>query len=301
MDIALKQRLVGAGVLIALAVIVLPMLLGGRPEGTMAESQKIELPPQPAELKFETRRFPVGESPQGRTETPVEAQPTRPLPAPGKQVEAPTEAEPAVEVPVQETPAPEAAAPTEPPPLPQSLPDPPVGAASRYVVQVASFGSMENANRLSSRLEALGYSVLLDSIRASTGTLHRVRVGPYPDRAAAASAVSRIQEQVGNVKPTVIDLQPPAAAEATEAAEMPDPLARWVVQLGSFSNAANAAKLVERLRQDSLSAYQEELTSSGSTIYRVRVGPYLEKEEAQRIRQRVSQQISIDGVVMSLD
>lgn len=298
MDIALKQRLVGAGVLIALAVIVLPMLLGGRPEGSVADSQRIELPPQPAELEFETRRFPVGESPEDSAAAFAESQPARPLPAPGRQEEAPVEPEEVVEAPAQEMPAPVRDTPAQPPPLPQPLPEQPVDGASRYVVQVASFGSMENANRLSSRLEDLGYSVLLDSIRASTGTLHRVRVGTYPDRPSAANAVSRIQEQVGNVKPTVIDLQPPAAAEAVET---PDPMARWVVQLGSFSNAANATKLVERLRRDSMSAYQEELTSSGSTIYRVRVGPFLEKEEALRTQQRVSQQLSIDGVVMSLN
>ena len=61
MDKALKQRLVGASVLIALAVIVLPMLLSGRPEGGKQETQKIELPPQPSELSFETRRYPIGE------------------------------------------------------------------------------------------------------------------------------------------------------------------------------------------------------------------------------------------------
>jgi DedD protein len=296
MDIALKQRLVGAGVLIALAVIVLPMLLGGRPDGTIADSRKIEVPPQPEELDFETRRFPVGESAQARAQEPAESQPARPLPVPGRQEVSPSEPDETVEAPVQETPVPTAS--SETPTLPQPIPEPPTDDASRWVVQVASFGSMANANRLSSRLEALGYAVMLDSIRASTGTLHRVRVGPYPDRSAASKTVSRIQEQVGNVKPAVIDLRPPAAAET---AQTPDPLTRWVVQLGSFSNAANAEKLVERLRQDSLSAYQEELTSSGSTIYRVRAGPFLEKEEAQRIQQRVSQQFTIDGVVMSLD
>ena len=61
MDKALKQRLVGASVLIALAVVVLPMLLGGRPGDKTQQAQKIELPPQPAELDFETRRYPVGE------------------------------------------------------------------------------------------------------------------------------------------------------------------------------------------------------------------------------------------------
>ena len=38
MDIALKQRLVGASVLIALAIVVLPMLLGGRPEDGSPQS-----------------------------------------------------------------------------------------------------------------------------------------------------------------------------------------------------------------------------------------------------------------------
>ena len=62
MDKALKQRLVGACVLIALAVIILPMLLGGQPEQGQ-EAEKIELPPRPKELSFETRRFPIGQQP----------------------------------------------------------------------------------------------------------------------------------------------------------------------------------------------------------------------------------------------
>ena len=61
MDKALKQRMVGASVLIALAVIVLPMLLGGRPEGETQQTRKIELPAQPPDLRFETRRYPIGE------------------------------------------------------------------------------------------------------------------------------------------------------------------------------------------------------------------------------------------------
>ena len=61
MDKALKQRMVGASVLIALAVIILPMLLGGRPEGESQQTRRIELPAQPPELSFETRRYPIGE------------------------------------------------------------------------------------------------------------------------------------------------------------------------------------------------------------------------------------------------
>ena len=60
MDKALKQRLVGASVLIILAVIVLPMLLSGRSDTLKQESREIELPPKPEELSIETRRFPIG-------------------------------------------------------------------------------------------------------------------------------------------------------------------------------------------------------------------------------------------------
>ena len=62
MDKALKQRLVGATVLIILAVIVLPMLLSGRSDTLKQESRQIELPTKPDELSIETRRFPVGTS-----------------------------------------------------------------------------------------------------------------------------------------------------------------------------------------------------------------------------------------------
>jgi len=82
MDTALKQRLVGASVLIALAVVVLPMLLGGRPDGEVAESQKIELPPQPSELDFETRRYPIGEQPP-KPQADRSAAAAKPLPSPG--------------------------------------------------------------------------------------------------------------------------------------------------------------------------------------------------------------------------
>ena len=50
MDKALKQRLVGATVLIILAVIVLPMLLSGRSDTLKQESRQIELPPKPEEI-----------------------------------------------------------------------------------------------------------------------------------------------------------------------------------------------------------------------------------------------------------
>lgn len=296
MDIALKQRLIGASVLIALAVVILPMILGGRPDGNISETQRIEVPKQPPELDFETRKYPIGDGPTAPEDktSPVSA---RPLPTPGnsskgqKAVEAsedPVTVQQPVEKPLVAEPSPDSA----PPSLPQTA------ATGRYLVQVASFGSIDNATRLANTLREQGHSVLLDSVKSDVGTLHRVRIGPFTTESAANDAVSTVRSQIGDVKPRVMDLQPDQTAQVTAPS---DPLVRWVVQVGSFSSKSNADKLVARLRQDSLSAYSEEIMSSGSVIYRVRIGPYLQRDEAIRVDQLVNERLSLDGVVMSTD
>jgi DedD protein len=315
MDIALKQRLVGASVLIALAVVVLPMILGGRPDSDAPETQIIELPPQPPELDFETRRYPIGENPPVSS-TKNEPVPAKTLPTPGpasgtvppEATEslpgvAPADEEPAEDLqePIMAETAPESAPEDTSPQVvisPLASPTAKSQEAGRYVVQVASFGALDNANRLAATLRGYGYSVVLDSIKSDVGIVHRVRVGPYASETEAAGAVSRLQSQVADIKPRVMDMQPDQAAPVTQPS---DPLVRWVVQVGTFSDISNADKLVARLRLESISAYKEEVSRSGSVVYRVRVGPFLEREEAIKADQLVAERLSIDGVVMSAD
>jgi DedD protein len=125
-----------------------------------------------------------------------------------------------------------------------------------------------------------------------------VRIGPYGSEAEANAAVAQVRKQVSDVKPRVVDLQPNQAAQVTTPS---DPLVRWVVQLGSFSSIDNADRLVEKVRVEGHSAYKEAISSSGSTVYRVRVGPFVEREEAIRVDGLIAERLSMDGVVMSAD
>ena len=168
----------------------------------------------------------------------------------------------------------------------------------RYLVQVASFGSAENANRLASTLREAGYGVLLDSVSSDVGVLNRVRIGPYASESDATDAASRVGAMVKGSSPRVIDMEPEAAAAVTRPA---DPLVRWVVQVGSFSNADNAANLVSRLRQQEHPAYSEVLSRSGTDIHRVRIGPYVDREAALAASRAVADQLGLEGVVMSAD
>jgi len=345
MDKALKQRLVGASVIIALAVIVLPMLLSGRPEGGSEQSPKMEIPPRPDELAFETRRFPVTDAveesrPGGKANagsatatqalpalpaaktTPdaekVDSAGTQPGPAEGPVPEAqvggavvPESVAGAVSPAAQEIPAapvPEpdlaadaktvsAAGPATDSPLPAAN-VPEVEVTSRYVVQVTSLSNTENARQLVSQLQKQGFSVLLDTVESDVGRLSRVRVGPFSKETEAVEVSARIKNEFKGTSPRVLDLKPGLAAPVTNPE---DPLVRWVIQLGIFNESANAQKLVDQLRSDGMTAYLETITAKSTTTYRVLVGPFLEREEAIRTQQQLSDHLKINGVVMSAD
>ena len=335
MDIALKQRLVGASVLIALAVVVLPMMLGGGPDEGGASSQQIQVPEQPPEVDFDTRRYPIADSrsrpPKPEISEPVEL--PKPSVSENRQQSMPDvaadtpESDPVIDDSEQQASLPDAESVAEPvaeavetaedtpPPGTEGIvdtpteepvtvitPEPPPSAApsgqGRYIVQVASFGSVNNANRLSGQLRELGYSVTSDTVKSDVGTLHRVRVGPFASESDADRAVAALKNQVRDVTPRVMDMQPEKASPVTQPS---DPLVRWVVQVGSFSGSDNADNLVAGLKLEGLSAYKESVSSGGKTIYRVRVGPYIERDEAIRVDKMINDRMSIDGVVMSAD
>lgn len=94
-------------------------------------------------------------------------------------------------------------------------------------------------------------------------------------------------------------LRPAPAPVAVPKAETPKPEPKpaplqqtaadqdYVVQLGAFSNAANARTLQRKLQENKFKAYTEVIRSSGGERTRVRVGPYDSREAAEKARQRM--------------
>ena len=78
----------------------------------------------------------------------------------------------------------------EPAPGPVSEP----GGGS-FVVQVMSVRGSAAAEDVKADLEAKGYPVVIEPMRRSPGALHRVRVGPYADRAEAELVSHRLQTE----------------------------------------------------------------------------------------------------------
>lgn len=87
----------------------------------------------------------------------------------------------------------------EPEPEPELQPEPerePISSDDVFV-QVGSFGSEENAQRLMDTLEEAGYGVRIVLGAASEAARHRVQVGPFPNRDAAEKAGQALAADYG--------------------------------------------------------------------------------------------------------
>ncbi len=69
------------------------------------------------------------------------------------------------------------------------------GGAGGWTVQLGSFASEENADKLAHQLKVQGYPVYVLSSGSGAMLRHRVRMGPLPDRDAAQRLVAKLKAQ----------------------------------------------------------------------------------------------------------
>jgi len=183
MDRALKERIIGAVVLVVFMVLVVPVFLDGPSDDGAIISERVPLPGQAGQEESRTivlerdRKQPV----------PV-ATAVQPARDDGEPAAAANAQKPVREEPKQQAPAPD--------PVPQ----PPVDAAAAssstgmWAVQLGSFGNEENAERLAADLRKQGYAAFLSELTTSSGKLHRVRIGPQKDRESAEAMAAKLKK-----------------------------------------------------------------------------------------------------------
>ncbi len=107
--------------------------------------------------------------------------------------------------------------------------------------------------------------------------------------------VEKVKPVVRKSPPAVIPPTPAKPVSTTKAGQLDG----WVVQVGSFSSDKNAAGLRSQLRKAGFATQIEKVRIGGKVHYRVRVGPYLEKQEAERIRLELEKKMQLKGQVLS--
>lgn len=217
LDKAYKQRMVGALVLVALAVIFLPMLFSRQDEQRQVRVDAPAAPQAPALPQVQVEPVVVPE-PQALPQEPVPSDdeiaaqqaPSTPI-APSAPV-APAPPAPSAPKPVPPPPAPVAkpvpapaqpitAAPSKPATTPSRVDA--NGLSVSWSVQLASLTSRESAESLQKTLRSQGYNAY---IRSADGK-NRVFVGPLIERAEADRLRDLLSRQQ-NLKGFVVRFQP---------------------------------------------------------------------------------------------
>ncbi|MCK9529788.1 MAG: SPOR domain-containing protein [Gammaproteobacteria bacterium] len=164
--------------------------------------------------------------------------------------------------------------------------------------RMASYGS-NVPERPAAEFETIDIPLQLpaEPARADARVVDSVQQARTYEAAAAVPA----PESVATLA-TAPPVQPakPAVTPAAAAAKPTDAPQAWVVQLGSFAQAANAMALRDKARSKGFDAFVEQVKVEGGKLaYRVRVGPEAQRERADTLKLQVAKALGVDTVVMS--
>lgn len=321
MDAALKQRLIGAAVLVALAVIFLPMLVDGPDPQSNPSSVPLEIPPAP-ERDFETRELPLG-TPGSAAVTPAPADdPNRIVTvdadnAPRTDARPEDDAAPvastatSIDVPsapaatgvvaptaTATTPVAPAAEPNPVAPPPPVVAGPATSPGGRYVVNLGSYGNAANADALVTALKTAGLPAYAEALQVDGKAVQRVRLGSYAQRGEAEAARLAATRVRGDLSASVVALDGESAVAAPAPTRVPV-ASGFAVQIGALKSEADANALRGRARSAGFTAFVERVVTDAGPLWRVRIGPELQRANADRIKAQVAQKLQIDGVVVT--
>jgi DedD protein len=161
---ALKERIIGAIVLVSVAVLIVPVFLDGPPADGEMISERVPLP---------------GQGGQKNQTIVLHRDREEPVPVPPPKAAVAVAPKPKEPEPKRKTAKPVQAA---------------GSATGMWAVQLGSFSNQRNAEKLAADLRKQGFAAFLSQLSTSSGSLHRVRVGPQKDREAAKAMAARLQK-----------------------------------------------------------------------------------------------------------
>lgn len=200
MEIRVKERLIGALILVALIVLLVPELLSGPHQQQRSGAQDAGA----VQTYTIDLAAPAKSTPAAQAREPEAApEETPPESAPGTGVVS-VEATPEVTDSGSNQPPTESATSADDQPATKSkVPTPPqkpaaataTDADSAWAVQLGSFASDDNAQRLVKELKAGGYKAFVSKTGSGSRARYRVRVGPEQDRARAENLAERLRHE----------------------------------------------------------------------------------------------------------
>jgi len=333
----LKTRLLGAAVLIALAVIFVPMFFSGSPPVPGSDqSVSLAIPPAPdRDLQTKTMSLNPALAASAAAATSAAAPASgdriatvtidsnRPRdveldPEAGRKPAPTTVTTGSGTSPTQpvipqrnatSNPAPTTAAPAKPatPPAKPAAAEPtpaPAAATGRgsYTINLSAYASASGAAKLQSQVRALGYPASGQVVTRAGQQRTLVMAGPFETRTAAEAARLKITQSIPGVPAKLEQDAGSADASAPAAAttKQSDKPGGWAVQLAAVSSRDDANALRDKLRAAGFDGFVDSVQSGGRTLWRVRAGPQTQRADAQRVHDQIKAKLGINGNVVSV-
>lgn len=316
------KRLLGAAVLIALAVIFVPMLL---PSSTPAGSQSVDVKiPPPPDSALQTRTLQVGPdgASAGSSTAAAVSDPDHVATLDLNKTPAPPASEPATAI--ESTTAPQSSSTVaEPAPsaVAKSVPATPVTAASMpkaaaepappidggagaaavatYSVNLGIYADHASAKKLAAKATQHGFKAAATPESFQGKSVLRVTVGPFASRAAAEAARLKLQSFERVASMTIESAAANQSGDAPASALAATQPGAWAVQLGAFSTQGQANLLRDRLRNQGFDGFVDSMDTAKGKLWRVRAGPFATRVAAEAARDQIAQQLKQKGVIVT--
>lgn len=301
MDEQVKRRLMGAGILSILAVIIVPYFFEDKAPKTATElplpveSHALALPKdEVAAVEKPQAQAPAAQAPQApaakkRSYTVVPLEEPKSPPA---QVTTPSEdvaqapvAEDYPEEPVTDGRGPvifDPKAPQAKPALTPKLQHP----AADVTPAKATMDNGDRPKPLPKKPEPL------KPVKPSAPPVAQVAEPPVKKPTTSPEL------QKKSAPPGAVTAQSPKTGGTPAGASKPTAPSSYLVQAGTFSEENNAKALVEKLKKRSLPVRMQVVEGLNGKVYRVTVGPNLDHARAEQIQKQLSEQDGVRGLIL---
>lgn len=333
MDPALKNRLIGASVLIVLAIIFLPMLFDGK-SGAESDLTRIDIADAPAR-DFETRVVPLDlpSAPGGvaaaagvdeiadvnadvnqpavaaANTDPITALPTEAAPIETLATVTAASSKPADAMPETMQPAaasasatrpvaPAAGAADNPKPDAVAAAEPTTSRSGRFVVNLGSYANADNARELGALLGKSGLHPGSEVLERNGARVTRLRLGPYATRGQAESVRLKVRAVRADVPASISEIDDSPAGDVGSGKPPRAISGAYAVQVAVLSDAGRANQQRDQLRGAGFAAFVEKLNTANGAVFRVRVGPEASRDNALKLKSGIKQRFGLDAIVV---
>lgn len=117
-----------------------------------------------------------------------------------------------------------------------------------------------------------------------------------PNKSSAVQKSNNKQDADVEIASKSVAKVEPKVVEASENHIKKNPsLNAWAVQVAAFGEKEKALELEKKLLVSNFSAFTEKATSGSKTLYRVKVGPELERSNAEKLKNKIEKEQGLSG------